>query len=135
MKCPDCNNLLNEKQVIDKPYRIDIDKCVNCGGLWFDGNKLEEYRASTLSTSEYTILPEFDLIPGRDPAVCCRCEQNTLAHYNVGVHILRRCLNCSGTLVEKNQILELVRKPPEDTGNQVFLSLFELIAFLIGMTR
>lgn len=132
MKCPDCNTVLIEKQVVKKSYRIDIDECVKCGGLWFDANELEEYRASVLSTSEYTILPKFEPITAIDSAECCRCEQNTLMHYNVGLHVIRRCLNCSGIFVDKAQISELVRKGNVEEDIQVGLAV-AFFEFFLGM--
>lgn len=113
MDCPKCNKSLKEKEAISKPYSIYVGECVGCGGWWFDSNKLEEYRASVLSTSHYTVLPKFELISDQISTKCSYCEQSALLRNNVGSQVILRCSNCSGIFLTKEQILELTKKEPD----------------------
>ena len=113
MDCPKCNNFLKNKEAINKPYSIFIGECIGCAGWWFDGNALEEYRASILPTSRYTVLPNFEPISGQTPIKCSACKENSLLWNNVGSYIIQRCSKCSGIFLSKEQILELVKIEPD----------------------
>ncbi len=110
MDCPNCKTHLKVKNAISKPYSIHVWECLICAGWWFGGNDLEEYRASILSTNQYTVLPEFRLISEQSPAQCCCCEQNSLRLYDTGSHVIQQCSECSGTFLSKKQVLEMVKK-------------------------
>lgn len=51
MKCPKCYGDLNEESYKNK---VNIDKCQQCGGVWFDCGELE-----TLATHEEGFLSSF----------------------------------------------------------------------------
>ncbi len=134
MNCPNCRGILKNKEVIKKPYSLCINECTKCGGWWFNGNNLEEYRASVLTTSEYSVLPEFELIPAQTPAQCAYCSQDTFMFYNVGAHVVRRCAGCSGIFLSKGQILTMVKTEADTTKQEILdAGLWAIIlAYIVG---
>ena len=110
MNCPKCNSFLKKKEAVNKPYRIYVGECVGCSGWWFDSNNLEEYRASILPTSQYTVLPKFESIANQIPTKCCYCEENTLLWNNVDSQVILHCSKCFGIFLSKEQVLEIVKK-------------------------
>lgn len=136
MKCPDCNNLLIEKRIIDQPlYSVNVDECVICGGLWFDANELEAYRACVLPTTEYTVLPDITMDTNVDTATCCCCERKTLQSCYVGEHLIRRCSNCAGIFLNKIQLAELSKLNEQNSSAMdsvcAVLNIVEILGWII----
>lgn len=116
MNCPRCNSFLNEKEAVNYPFSLYVGECLGCGGWWLDNSKLlEEYRASILPTSHYTVLPKFEPITAQNPSQCSCCKQNTLLWNNVDSFVIQRCSKCSGVFLSKEQILQIVQKESNST--------------------
>jgi len=110
MDCPNCKKHLQVKRAISKPHNIYVWECPECGGWWLKSKNLEEYRASVLPTSQYTPLPKFELTSEQSPIQCCSCKHGSMMLYMAGEHIIRRCPECSGIFLSKEQILKIVQK-------------------------
>ena len=60
MKCPVCKNLM----IVVEYEKIELDHCVNCGGVWFDSGELALFLdtakldGSTLAPSNILASPE-----------------------------------------------------------------------------
>lgn len=135
MECPACKTHLEEKKVISKPHSLYVWECADCRGWWFKNNDLEEYRASLLSTSQYTILPNFEPTFSQAPVQCSFCKKKTLLMCNVGLQCILRCSECFGVFVSKKQVSEWLKKEEDivvdiinEIGNHTlwagFLSFF-----------
>jgi len=125
MNCPRCNIVFIKTEAINKPFSIYVEECAGCSGWWFDNKKmLEEYRASVLPTSLYTVLPELARIPDKQaPTICCCCEQNTLFWNNLDSYIMQYCSNCSGVFLSKEQVLGLVKNTEQNKIYETFVGL------------
>lgn len=44
MKCPKCN--ADTKYVVDDAHLVNIDRCLNCKGVWLDKGELGQYIGS-----------------------------------------------------------------------------------------
>ena len=132
MNCPRCNIVFKKTEAINKPFSIYVEECAGCNGWWFDSKKmLEEYRASVLPTSQYTVLPELKQISTQQvPAKCCCCEQNTLFSSNLDHYIIQHCSNCSGIFLSKEQVLGFVKM--EHNPTFVGLDILALILSIFG---
>lgn len=67
MNCPKCNHKL-----ISQEYEgMTVDKCLNCGGMWFDFKELDQLEDTILSEDEM----KGTLVWGRKPAKekCPKC--------------------------------------------------------------
>ena len=135
MNCPRCNIVFKKTEAINKPFRIYVEECNRCSSWWFDSKKmLEEYRASILPTSQYTVLPELKQISTQQvPAKCCCCEQNTLFSNNLDSYIIQHCSNCSGIFLSKEQVLGLV-KMEKNPIFEAFVGL-DILMLLLSIFR
>jgi Zn-finger nucleic acid-binding protein len=53
--CPECNKILTQYRV-GHGASFSIDKCGNCGGIWFDKNEWEALKARDLHDDIYLIF-------------------------------------------------------------------------------
>lgn len=134
MNCPKCNSNLKAKKVIDKPYSLYIKECMGCAGWWFDDNDVEEYRASIVPTSQYTVLPKFTPITAQTPMTCCSCGQKTLLWNNVDSHTILSCSTCFGVFLSKTQVFDVAQyglDPAVETGIELGLWVL-FLNFIFG---
>jgi len=133
MNCPKCNIVLIKTVAINKPFSIYVEECAGCKGWWFDSKKiLEEYRASVLPTSQYTVLPKLKQISTQQVSTkCCCCEQSTLFSNNLDSYIIQHCSNCSGIFLSKEQVLGLVKMKQ----NPIFEAVvgLDILALIFGI--
>jgi uncharacterized protein len=43
--CPHCNDIVMARHFISTPEDVLVDECPSCGGLWLNGDELDEIRA------------------------------------------------------------------------------------------
>lgn len=108
LKCPDC-------QVQMAPFsceNIVIDKCLKCGGIWFDSRELgifiESLRSFDLSKIEILFRP-----PERDAyhvSVCPRDEDTlTEGYHSYGSKVrVHRCNRCKGVWLPEAEAVNLI---------------------------
>jgi Zn-finger nucleic acid-binding protein len=65
--CPECNKILIQYRV-GHGANFSIDKCGNCGGIWFDKNEWEALKARDLHDDVYLIFtaPWQDKVRGQE---------------------------------------------------------------------
>jgi Zn-finger nucleic acid-binding protein len=107
MKCPTCQNTLEEKS-----YRGDIhvDECLWCKGVWFDPGELETYREAVRRGTEREGLgpSTFQATDGNaEKLFCPRCNTKTLVQGAIRSIQLHQCETCHGIHVSGEQIAEL----------------------------
>ena len=114
MKCPRCEAELNEV----KADEIVLDKCMNCGGIWFDFAEMERVLGKD------TRLFRGDSRPGGDSghaddaradagAVCPRCDSAKLVEMcssqDPDVTVLG-CLSCYGRWLDGEELERMHEK-------------------------
>jgi len=75
MKCPKCGSLM-EKVVFEK---IEVDRCTNCKGIWFDMLEHEELKklngAESIDTGDPETGREYNKI---DSIICPKCNSKMI---------------------------------------------------------
>ena len=112
MNCPRCNGNLEETTIREVNFSIEVDKCVDCEGIWFDEKELHEIE----KVSEPTIW-ELKRIPNKRAQLkamnCPKCEDKPLLkkaeHPRDQAVILDYCENCRGIWLDKGE-LEAIQK-------------------------
>jgi Zn-finger nucleic acid-binding protein/membrane associated rhomboid family serine protease len=109
MDCPDCQSAMT-------PYLCEsavIDKCDQCGGIWFDKNELSIFQQSVKKYDLTDLKVEeglLDLSGRYQISECPRCKQ-ALVEQAQGtfkkVH-LQCCTKCRGQWVKSDQLIQLV---------------------------
>ena len=97
MECPSCHGKMKGYK-----YRgIELDKCKDCNGIWFDKGEIEEYRLvrkRKKTPVEVTFQPI--LKDGAATARSCpRCKKQTLFAGRVRKAVAHRCANCEGFFI------------------------------------
>lgn len=104
MECPKCEN----KMKTFVHAGIEIDQCIECGGIWFDqGEYKKMLKVSDIEKLKKTDAnPEFDKKEG----ICPRCAGNEkmtrLPSLNPSIHI-DKCRKCNGIWLDGGEFEEL----------------------------
>ena len=119
MNCPKCDNK-NLKEI--KINGVKVDRCLNCGGLWFDRDELKivrDHRDKNLSWLDFDLWKDADklMVSGRSdcprdgkPLFKIKCE-NT----NVLVDI---CLDCQGIWLDKDELDKIISTLKEKINSE-----------------
>lgn len=99
MTCPVCRTELRERSIAG----IVIDDCPSCGGCWFDGSELEQYRARL---SQASARPAHAFVGRDDPGrrACPRCKVLTLINGSVRAQRALLCSNCNGLFMSRGAV-------------------------------
>jgi uncharacterized protein len=112
MKCPRCNVSLNTDIIHDLNRSVEIDKCPQCGGIWFDNGELEQ-----LETIVEAVYVEIRNVPGKADQLkalsCPSCDNMQLMqkaeHPRDRKVIMDYCPVCHGIWLDKGE-LEAIQK-------------------------
>ena len=116
MNCPRCKANLKVETINDIHFSIEVDKCENCEGIWFDESELQKLERIT----ELTIF-EIRRIPRTkkqlESLFCPKCEDiyenqilmNKAEHPKDNKVVMDYCNNCRGIWLDKGE-LEAIQK-------------------------
>ncbi len=94
--CPKCGGSL--EQVIHKG--IEVDRCLNCAGIWFDFLEAEQLKtikgSESLDIGNPEIGSQFDRIDGE--IYCPRCSEKMTRMLDIDQHSIwyEKCPECQG---------------------------------------
>lgn len=108
MKCPKCNS---DMSIVKHEY-VQVDKCTNCGGIWFDLMEREDLLKMKNSEKIDTSVFQNSVDNTNKPEAKIRCPK-----CNVNMHILRdilqnqieyeQCGSCRGVFLDKGEFADL----------------------------
>ena len=109
MKCPNCKNEL--KKLVYKD--IELDQCLNCGGMWFDGGELrnvkdrEDEFLQWLDTDLFSDPKQFI---GAYSTMTCPKDKDPLYEisYNNADIKIDVCRKCQGIWLDKGEYESLI---------------------------
>lgn len=97
--------------VSDVRADVALDRCLDCGGLWFDATELDRHLAFNLvpqaQVTEATIPPR-----GRSARTCPRCRPKLLQHAGWPALLLDRCNTCHGLFLDGGELEALKAQAP-----------------------
>lgn len=139
LSCPDCNHELTTTRIeTGAPGgTIDVDRCANCGGVWFDHfeiNRLPTHEAVRLSNLPTHTLPN----PLTSPGKCPHCGIALTRLVATSVPPDSRVLHCSlcrGNWVSKKELVKVKSTQDSKLGRLKILGvpLPSLSAILIPL--
>ena len=105
-RCPGCRAAMT----VDSRDGVTIDRCPQCGGLWFDAEELD--RCLLALYPEDSPPPEAR-IPERGMGTrrCPRCTRFMTTAGWTGL-VLDRCPTCRGLFVEATELAQMEREQP-----------------------
>lgn len=101
--CPDC---LTHMQLFWVPGRatgseVELDRCSDCGGVWFDAGELFEASGRKVQASEH-----------KTDRQCPECHLPLMEGELRGGVEVETCLECAGTFLEARDLDAIVNKSP-----------------------
>ncbi len=122
MNCPKCDGLMKTAVYAD----IIVDKCSNCGGLWFDEYEQEKLKAISGSEAIDTGDPEVGAKYNRIENIKCpRCAGATPLTHMVDVqqpHIwFESCPMCYGAFFDAGEFADYVQFTLSDLVRRIGL--------------
>lgn len=104
---------------------VTIDRCLSCGGLWFDAQELD--RCLLALYAEDSPPPEAR-IPERGLGTrrCPRCDRYMKTAGWTGL-VLDRCPDCRGLFVEASELAQMERAQPPLEAASIETRLHELM--------
>jgi Zn-finger nucleic acid-binding protein len=112
--CPSCDGVCE----IERHGRLEVDRCTDCGGVWFDRTELGTY--ATLKGPGVVGWGRRveDLGEAEIPSRCPRCREETLHPYKWDKLRFSRCSGCEGIHVTREE-LERFTKDTSEWAAQV----------------
>ena len=119
MNCPKCK-LGNLEEI--KINGIKIDRCPNCGGLWFDRDELKivrDHRDKNLSWLDFDLWKDSDKLTVSSASNCPRDEKPLFkikcGNTDVMVDI---CLECQGIWLDKDELDKIISALKEKINSE-----------------
>jgi len=116
MECPKCKSFM-EKVTF---HGIEVDRCTDCGGIWFD--RLEKERLKSLEGSELLdvgdpkVGKEYSKI-GKIKCPRCKNEMTTMADAKQPHIRFESCVICDGSFLDAGEF--------RDYKEETFLDFFK----------
>jgi Zn-finger nucleic acid-binding protein len=112
MKCPRDGTQLDKVRIAG----IEIDKCHQCDGIWFDRGELDRVRDAKVTDAEETLEREYgnpSFRRGRTEGymLCPRCADKRLQQYTytyMNPVRIDRCEDCFGVWLDKGELDAIV---------------------------
>lgn len=109
MKCPKCNKNLEGIKI----NSVKVDRCKNCGGLWFDKDKLKivrDHRDENLSWLDFDLWKDRNKLTTSGKSIDCPRDGKPLfkIKYNGTGVMVDVCLNCRGIWLDKNELDKII---------------------------
>lgn len=103
MQCPKCKDVSLKKGVV-KSRGLELERCPQCKGLWFDNSKLESLLAH--KAEKNLTVPGYAL--EKKDEQCPRCQQNLFEFCYPGtMTLVDVCKSCKGIWLDNNEWKEI----------------------------
>ncbi len=114
MKCPACHNLM----IVVDHEGIELDYCVECGGVWFDSGELEmlfetmELEGTPLSLDSLLTKPEADCDEKKRKCPICGKKMHKATVGHTPEVLIDACGLGDGLWFDKGEVGQLVGQLP-----------------------
>ena len=131
MDCPVCKD---EAMVVLELDQVEIDHCLNCGGIWLDAGELEllledgkekdellkSFKADTLSKEKKRKCPICLRAMGK---IVCGTEEKVL---------IDKCRNNDGIWFDKGELDQVIKIGNLDKDNKILFMLKDMFQMRLG---
>lgn len=120
MQCPQCGSAMHEEY-----YGETIDRCLSCGGLWFDADELRAALKQPSSARLATDPATVGTVVETATLNCPRCRGSSLSARRVHGVQVEFCEDCRGVFVGPKAFLTILDRRSYG-GGEVALDLLIL---------
>lgn len=125
MDCPVCENVMITLELKD----VEIDHCLDCGGIWLDGGELElllgNPQLAEKLLDSFKIDQECAEKPRKCP-ICLKKMQKVLVGTSSPVLLLDKCRKGDGLWFDKGELGDILDRAELDEGNRIQKILAEM---------
>lgn len=109
MKCPKCSENLEEIKI----NSVKVDRCGNCGGLWFDRDELRivrDHRDKNLSWLDFDLWKDRNKLTTSGKSIDCPRDGKPLfkIKYKKTNVLVDICLDCRGVWLDKDELDKII---------------------------
>jgi len=109
MRCPKCDENLEEIKI----NGVKVDRCGNCGGLWFDRDELRivrDHRDENLSWLEFDLWKDKNKLAVSGKSIDCPRDGKPLFKIKYGKTnvLVDVCLDCRGVWLDKDELDKII---------------------------
>jgi Zn-finger nucleic acid-binding protein len=125
MDCPVCNNAMITLELSN----IEIDHCVNCGGIWLDSGELEMLLGNPPLAKQLAESFEKDTNSNENPRVCPICDvkmDKIVMGKTNSTLLIDRCPKGHGLWFDKGELKNIFDKAHLDGENKIQKLLTEM---------
>jgi Zn-finger nucleic acid-binding protein len=120
MKCPKCDDKnLGEIKI----NGVKVNRCKNCGGLWFDRDELKivrDYRDENLSWLDFDLWKDGDKLTVSGKSINCPLDGKPLFKIRCGNTdvMVDVCLECHGIWLDKDELNKIISALKEKINSE-----------------
>jgi len=118
MDCPVCKNAMITLELAD----VEIDHCIECGGIWLDSGELEMLLADTEAAKKLIDSFKVEANCTEKPRLCPICDkklQKVLVGKRPPVLLIDRCSKGHGLWFDKGELQNIIDKAELDKENKI----------------
>ncbi len=118
MDCPVCKNAMITLELAD----VEIDHCVECGGIWLDAGELELMLAETEKTKKLINSFKIDTKTSEKPRRCPICDkkmQKIIVGQSTPALLIDKCPKADGLWFDKGELQDIINKAQLDKENKI----------------
>lgn len=116
MKCPKCNQELEIASYMD----IEVNKCPDCGGMWFDYNEIDQVEDSVFDEDDFKNTMITNLKSGEEDCPVCSSKMEKF-NYRWEDLELESCIHQHGFWLDKGEadrLVQVMEKYTEDIARK-----------------
>ncbi len=127
MDCPACGNAMITLELAD----VEIDHCVDCGGIWLDAGELELLMDDAQKASRLLASFQEDVSSSEEPRKCPICDKK-MAKIVVGrtqpVLLIDKCRRGDGLWFDRGELKDILDRGQLDEDSRIQKLLAEMFA-------
>jgi Zn-finger nucleic acid-binding protein len=127
MDCPACGNAMITLELAD----VEIDHCVDCGGIWLDAGELELLMDDAQKASRLLASFQEDVSSCEEPRKCPICDKK-MAKIVVGrtqpVLLIDKCRRGDGLWFDRGELKDILDRGQLDEDSRIQKLLAEMFA-------
>lgn len=118
MNCPTCKSIMITLELTE----VEIDHCVNCGGIWLDAGELELLLGDPQKVRR--LLDSFREVPaGSEPVRRCPICDKNMARILVGSSepplLIDKCRRSDGLWFDRGELADILERGELDEDSRI----------------
>ncbi|UCG58140.1 MAG: zf-TFIIB domain-containing protein [Phycisphaerales bacterium] len=127
MDCPVCKSAMVTLELAE----VEIDHCIDCGGIWLDAGELELLLGEPVKATQLLNSFQIDASPSEAPRKCPICSkkmQKIIVGAEKPILLIDKCRRGDGLWFDRGELQDIASRAELDTDNRIR----ELLADMFG---